>query len=400
MTTTHLDGTLIKMKAAIAPVADETDPNGEFSVVLATPDKDREGESALHDEWKTPLPDHITFDSDHGMDVKSLVGSGTPTLTPDGQVLVKGTYAGTPHAQTVRQLVNEKHIRNVSVTFLSRKVNRKDAAGATVKGVERELLNGSFVAVPANPNAVVLSSKSATASDGADGTAPVTPPIPNPAEMLQAIHNAAVHLGAMCLTESEIADADVEQSTGTKALGRSAVTIVTKGIKGSVEDLQQRVSAAIRKAAAEREYPWVRATFLDDSTSKGTVVYELDGPAGRAGTFARGFTDAGTEVTLDAETRSVSLVTTVVDDPEPNAGAQKNLDVALALLVDTGMTRDEAEDFLGVSTKGVPSASSGTAAAQPAAAAGEPAAAADTAAAVGLAARTSALLTQLDASAG
>jgi len=182
--------------AAVEPV-ESTHPNGEFDVILSTDALDRDGERLYIDEWKTPLPDKIHFDSDHGMSVETTVGSGKPRIE-NGQLRVRGVFAGTPHGQTVRQLVNEGHVTNVSVAFTQSKT-RKDAAP------QRELLNAAFCAIPANPEAVVLSSKAATSPAG---RAPLdTPPeeadqdIPSHDDLVQAIHDAAVHLGADCIDE-------------------------------------------------------------------------------------------------------------------------------------------------------------------------------------------------------
>jgi len=136
---------------------DDAADHGAFEVVLSTPDKDREGEEVKAAEWELPLPDHITFDNDHGMSVASTIGSGVPTIE-DGNLIVRGTFASTPLAQDTRTLVAEKHIRTTSVTF-----RRKSVVVDGARVVRRELLNGAFVAVPANPKAVVLSSKSLAA---------------------------------------------------------------------------------------------------------------------------------------------------------------------------------------------------------------------------------------------
>ena len=163
------------VEAQVAPVADSTHPSGEFDVILSTDTLDRDGERLYLDEWKMPLPDHITIDSDHDMSVVSTVGSGKPFINDAGQLQVRGTFASTAHGQNVRTLVNEGHIKTVSVAF------RVDRSQKDAKP-QRELLNAGFVAVPANPDAVVLSSKTAKK----DATQP------------QAIHDAAVSLGAMC----------------------------------------------------------------------------------------------------------------------------------------------------------------------------------------------------------
>ena len=126
-------------------------PNGEFEVILSTERLDRDGENLWIDEWKTPLPARIHIDSDHGMSVEKTVGSAVPRIEGN-QMVGRGTFAGTPHAQMVRQLVNDEHITSLSVTYAERK-GRKDGKPS------RELLNAAFVAVPANPDAIVRLSK-------------------------------------------------------------------------------------------------------------------------------------------------------------------------------------------------------------------------------------------------
>ena len=59
---------------------------GTFEVILSAPTKDRDGETLLPSEWKQPLPDHITFDQDHGMSVASTVGSGVPRIDEKGNL--------------------------------------------------------------------------------------------------------------------------------------------------------------------------------------------------------------------------------------------------------------------------------------------------------------------------
>jgi len=146
-----------KSAEASVSVVESENPNGEFDVILSTEALDRDGEKLFIDEWKTPLPDRITFDSDHGMSVATTVGSGVPSIE-DGALRVRGTFASTAHAQNVRTLVNEGHITKTSVAF--RTIRDKKS-----QSVSRELLNGAFVAVPANEEARVLSSKAATLVD-------------------------------------------------------------------------------------------------------------------------------------------------------------------------------------------------------------------------------------------
>lgn len=131
------------------------DPNGEFDVILSTPDRDRDGEH-VDSKIFDPLPDHITFDIDHGMSTATTVGSGTPYYDGD-KLRVKGTFSSIPRAQEVRTLVREGHIRTTSVAFMGAVREEKDGVPHVVKG---ELLNGAFVSIPSNRGAVVLSAKS------------------------------------------------------------------------------------------------------------------------------------------------------------------------------------------------------------------------------------------------
>jgi hypothetical protein len=248
---------ITKAVASIQPADDDSEsPTGAFDVILSAQTKDRDGETLSRDEWQEPFPEHITFDTDHGLSVASTVGSGKPFINDDGDLQVRGTYASIDRAQEVRALVNEGHIRTTSVAFLTHK-NKKSATG-----IERELLNGSFVAIPANPDAIVLSSKALNVDKK-------------------------------------------DQET----------LIVTKGLSGSFEDLKERLDDELCERYPD-SYPWIRATFLTDTTS-GTVVYEL-----RGDTYSRTFTDDGTTATLGDEVTDVSIITSVV--PEKGESTEKS----------------------------------------------------------------------------
>ena len=180
-----------KAVATVQPYEEDADtyPTGAFDIILSAQTKDRDGDTLTADEWKMPLPDHITMDLDHGMSVASTVGSGKPFINPDGDLQVRGGYASIPRAQEVRALVNERHIRTTSVAFMTEK-NQKDTNAKPV----RELLNGAFVSIPSNREAVILSSKAFDTIDvkvGARNNA-------TDAAHIQAMHDSATHLGAVC----------------------------------------------------------------------------------------------------------------------------------------------------------------------------------------------------------
>ena len=220
----------VTRKDATISNTDEEGP-GAFEVVLSTPSKDRDGDELAAEDWKTPLPEHITFDTDHGMSVASTVGSGVPSIE-DGKLIVRGTYSSLPRAQEVRTLVKEGHIRTTSVAFMSEKVT-KDGKTRTV----RELLNGAFVAIPSNREAVVLSAKAGARNSGVDQG------------RLQAAHDAIVAAGAMC---GPMDDTQAEEG----AMGGKSYDVTVKA-KYSAEQLRTMLShgQAYRNADGEPSYP-------------------------------------------------------------------------------------------------------------------------------------------------
>ena len=269
-------------KDATITNTDEEFP-GSFEVVLSAPTKDRDGDVLLPEEWKQPLPDHITFDVDHGMSVEATIGSGTPSLNDAGELVVAGTYSSLPRAQEVRTLVNEGHIRTTSVAFMTEPSETKDGK----KTVVRELLNGAFVAVPANREALVLSSKGLKA--GARNSAA-------DASVIQSMHDAAVSLGADC--------------SGAKSYIPAPTTL--KAVAGSLEATQERVQDALNDAYGTEFYVWLRATLPD------SVIYDLNPVDGgsESETFQESYTDDGSVVTLAGDATAVDLAEVVKPDPD------------------------------------------------------------------------------------
>jgi hypothetical protein len=147
----HMD---IRTKAVSATIedtsADAEEFPGTFLVELTNESLDRDGDILKGDEWETPLPQQITFVNDHTHKMASVVGSATPELV-DGKVICKGEWAATQNAQDTRKVI--KHVPYVSVAYRE----KRDRKAGTIS---RELINGSFVVVPANTKAGVLSSKS------------------------------------------------------------------------------------------------------------------------------------------------------------------------------------------------------------------------------------------------
>lgn len=276
MKITHKDAT-------ITPTGDAGEMPGTFEVILSAPTLDRDGETLTAEGWKTPLPEHITFDSDHGMSVATTVGSGVPSIDEKGQLVVAGTYSSLPRAQEVRTLVNEGHIRTTSVAFMSDK-SVKD--GKTI--VKRELLNGAFVAIPSNREALVLSSKSTKA--GARNSV-------SDMEHIQAMHDHSAALGADC-----------------PLLGKSAKDATTKSVVGSLEAAQDRARDALNDAYGTGAWVWLRATLPD------TLVFEVSTEdSSDTETYQQSYTDDGSVVTLTGERTAVDLAEVVTSDPDEDA---------------------------------------------------------------------------------
>jgi hypothetical protein len=225
----------VQRKDATITNTDDDFP-GAFEVVLSTPSKDRDGDELAIEDWKTPLPDHITFDMDHGMSVEKTVGSGVPSIESN-QLIVRGTYSSLPRAQEVRTLVKEGHIRTTSVAFRTEK-STKD--GKTSRS--RELLNGAFVAIPANKEAVVLSAKAGARNSSADQA------------RIQAAHDAIVEAGAECGPMD-----DTEAAEGTMGGRSSMYSAAGIEVKGKYTAEQQREmldkGEAYRNADGEPSYP-------------------------------------------------------------------------------------------------------------------------------------------------
>lgn len=195
------------MKGAIKALESDN-PHGEFEVILSAPTMDRDGE-VIDAKAFEPLPDHITFDIDHGMSVSTTVGSGVPSY--DGDLLkVRGTFSSIPLAQTVRTLVTEGHIRSTSVAFMEAKRTVKDGVPHITQA---ELLNGAFVAIPSNREAAILAAKEFSTK------------------------------------------VDVARDTAVRSL---------KSVIGSYEERTERLTEALRQQFSEADYLYVRATF-DDS---------------------------------------------------------------------------------------------------------------------------------------
>jgi hypothetical protein len=264
------------LKDAVADIEpgedDEASPHGSFDVILSAPVKDRDGETLKPDEWEK-LPEHITFDIDHGMSVASTVGSGKPTIDEKGNLRVAGTYASTDLGQMTRRLVNEKHIRTTSVAFLRKSVPAK---GKAKPKVSRELLNGAFVAVPANPAALVLDSKSFRDAVLAGGAKEGRRNNKTDAQAIQSIHDHATTLGASCSGRDD-------EKAVTKAAVEIPDELRAQLDEIDVSELPEPVQQAIALLTEPGEHPDdEESSAVDDTADESAAAADADADAAAA----------------------------------------------------------------------------------------------------------------------
>lgn len=121
---------------------------GTFEVVITTENLDRYQEVIKLDGWdlahyrNNPI---VLWGHDHNQPI----GMATSVEIVDGKMIAKGKFAPTPKAQEVRQLYDFGIIKATSVGFIE-----KEREGNLI--TKAELLEFSFVSVPANPYALSL----------------------------------------------------------------------------------------------------------------------------------------------------------------------------------------------------------------------------------------------------
>ena len=284
---------ITRKDAAITSAPDSKEGPGTFEAILSAPTKDRDGDTLLPDEWKTPLPDKITVDIDHDMSVRGTIGSAKPWIDEKGNLCITGTFASTPLAQEVRTLMAEGHIDRTSVAFMSEPATQKD--GKTVR--MRELLNAAVVAIPSNREAAILEVRGFKA--GARNSAA-------DAEKVQGIHDHAAALGANCV--------------GAPAKSFKPKPEDVKALVGSLEATQERVRDAIQDANPG-VWAYLRGT-VPDGNGGGYVVFAIENPnTYDSDLFKQSYTDDGSVVTLIGEAAPVDVLETVAPDPDEDAAA-------------------------------------------------------------------------------
>lgn len=137
--------------------------DGSYEMILSVPTEDRDGE-IIDAKAFEPVPDWLNIDIDHGMSVVTTVGSGTPFYEGDTLKLRDFRFASTTLGQEVKTLVDERHVRKMSVAYMNSEYEVDENDGKSHLR-SAELLNAAIVSIPSNRQADILAAKSADLHD-------------------------------------------------------------------------------------------------------------------------------------------------------------------------------------------------------------------------------------------
>lgn len=152
-------------RVVVKEIGDGPNGNGEFEAILSVPTLDRDGE-VIDAKAFDPLPvDGIVIHKDHIFSVDTAVAWAGVSYEGD-QLKARGYFSSDADSQVVRGKVREGIVRTMSVGFMD--ATRKSVDG-TPHITQGELLEASFVSVPSNREATILSAKSAVAAVAAQG---------------------------------------------------------------------------------------------------------------------------------------------------------------------------------------------------------------------------------------
>lgn len=121
---------------------------GTFEVVITTENVDRYNEVVMLGGWdiENYLKNAVVL---WGHDHSKIIGVATELRFEDGKLIAKGKFAPTEEGQEKRKLYEEGFLKATSVGFIE-----KEREGNVI--TKAELIEFSFVSVPANPYALSL----------------------------------------------------------------------------------------------------------------------------------------------------------------------------------------------------------------------------------------------------
>jgi len=178
---TFFDSVEVKSVVEATKGASDTD-TGTFEMVITTENIDRYNEVIKLDGWDLThyLKNGVVL---WGHDHNLIIGLTTSLMAVNGQLIAKGKFAPTPFAQEKRMLYDAGFLQASSVGFIE-----KEREGNLI--TKAELIEWSFVSVPANPYALSLAMEKGMSINelftkgiftlreaDAEVTAPVTTPV-------------------------------------------------------------------------------------------------------------------------------------------------------------------------------------------------------------------------------
>lgn len=139
--------------ASLKAIEPTTNSIGTFKVVASTSSRDRHGESIMQNGWKLEnyLKNPVIL-ADHNWSIQKLVGKATNISFEWEQMIVEGEFADTTLGREVKYLYEAGFLKAVSVGLIPRTYDAQDPSIIT----SAELLELSFVTIPANPEALSL----------------------------------------------------------------------------------------------------------------------------------------------------------------------------------------------------------------------------------------------------
>ena len=128
------------------------DELGSFDIIISTDGVDRQGEIVKQEglDYSNYMNNPVVL---FGHDYKSMpVAVTSEIIKEEGRTRAKGFFAPTEDGQNIRKLYDFGFLRTASIGFIPKEHDAKDASIIT-KG---EVLEWSFVPVPANPMAISM----------------------------------------------------------------------------------------------------------------------------------------------------------------------------------------------------------------------------------------------------
>lgn len=143
-------------KKEVQEIKIEDNESNKFRVVVTTEWVDR--------DWEILRADGINFEAymknpvvlvDHRYTIDSIVWKTLSITQENWQTIAEGIFADTENAKIVKELYNGWFVKTVSIGFIPKARNQDDKLIIE----KSEMLEFSFVAVPANPEALSLDGK-------------------------------------------------------------------------------------------------------------------------------------------------------------------------------------------------------------------------------------------------